>query len=79
MGDEMRMDMTKPSDFTDLTCTNLMIKLKILLKKLAAGEELIFFATREQVDNTCSQFVSQGYGVKWEQSADNSYLVTMKK
>lgn len=73
------MDMKKPSDFTDLTCTNLMIKLKILLKKLEAGGELKFFATREQVDNTCSQFISQGYDVKWEQSADNSYLVTMKK
>lgn len=71
--------MKKPSDFTDLTCTNLMIKLKILLKKLEAGGELKFFATREQVDNTCSQFISQGYDVKWEQSADNSYLVTMKK
>jgi TusA-related sulfurtransferase len=73
------MDTTKPSDFTDLTCTNLMIKLKILLKKLANGGELKFFATREQVDNTCSQFISQGYDVTWEQSADNSYLVTMKK
>lgn len=73
------MDKTKPSDFTDLTCTNLMIKLKILLKKLAAGGELQFFATREQVDNTCSQFISQGYDVKWEQAAENSYLVTMNK
>ena len=73
------MDTTKPSDFTDLTCTNLMIKLKILLKKLAAGGELQFFATREQVDNTCSQFISQGYDVQWDQSTDNSYLVIMKK
>jgi hypothetical protein len=37
------MDTTKPSDFTDLTCTNLMIKLKILLKKLAAGGGTIIF------------------------------------
>jgi hypothetical protein len=73
------MDTINPSDFTDLTCTNLMIKLKILFKKLAAGGELSFFATREQVDNTCSQFIRQGYDVKWGQSADNRYLVTMKK
>jgi len=70
---------TDVSDFTDLTCTNLMIKLKILLKRLSSGEELSFFATREQVDNTCSQFTSQGYDVNWEQAADNQYLVKMKK
>lgn len=73
------MENTNPSDFTDLTCTNLMIKLKILLKKLEAGGGLAFFATREQVDNTCSQFINQGYDVRWEQSGDNRYLVTMKK
>jgi TusA-related sulfurtransferase len=67
------------SDFTDLTCTNLMIKLKILLKKMAAGNEISFLATREQVDNTCSQFARQGYGVTWDQTGDNQFLVTMRK
>ena len=73
------MDPGHPSDFTDLTCTNLMIKLKILLKRQVQGEELQFFATREQVDNTCSQFASQGYAVTWEQVADNQYLVRLRK
>jgi hypothetical protein len=73
------MDTTNHADFTDLTCTNLMIKLKILLKKLATGGELSFLATREQVDNTCSQFARQGYDVTWEQVADNQYLVKMRK
>lgn len=67
------------SDFTDLTCTNLMIKLKILLKKRASGEQISFFATREQVDNTCSPFTRQGYEVTWEQAADNRFLVKMRK
>jgi TusA-related sulfurtransferase len=67
------------SDFTDLTCTNLMIKLKILLKRMASGEEISFFATREQVDNTCSPFTGQGYEVTWEQVADNQFLVKMRK
>lgn len=73
------MDATNPADFTDLTCTNLMIKLKILLKKCAAGGALSFIATREQVDNTCSPFASQGYDVAWEQVADNQFLVIMRK
>lgn len=67
------------SDFTDLTCTNLMIKLKILLKKLVPGKEISFLATREQVDNTCSQFARQGYGVTWDQIRDNQFLVIMRK
>jgi TusA-related sulfurtransferase len=67
------------SDFTDLTCTNLTIKLKILLKKMAPGNEISFLATREQVDNTCSQFARQGYGVTWDQTGDNQFLVTMRK
>jgi hypothetical protein len=75
----IKVDTTNTSDFTDLTCTNLMIKLKILLKKLEAGGELSFSATREQVDNTCSQFTNQGYDVEWEQSGDNSFFVKMKK
>lgn len=67
------------TDFTDLTCTNLMIKLKILLKKLPPGEEIAFYATREQVDNTCQPFTRQGYQVTDKQVADNQFLVTMRK
>ena len=40
--DVIRMDTTKPSDFTDLTCQNLMIKLKILLKNLQRRRTTIF-------------------------------------
>ncbi|MCU0631855.1 MAG: hypothetical protein MUC66_02630 [Methanolinea sp.] len=67
------------ADFTDLTCTNLMIKLKILLKKQVDSEPLEFYATREQVDNTCSQFTHQQYEVNWDQSGENQYLVSMKR
>lgn len=73
------MDATGIVDFTDLTCTNLMIKLKILLSKQQTGEPLTFFATREQVDNTCSQFASQNYQVHWDQSGMNQFLVQMRK
>jgi len=73
------MDMLEIVDFTDLTCTNLMIKLKILLSKQVKGESLKFYATREQVDNTCSQFASQNYCVHWAQAGENQYLVQMKR
>jgi len=73
------MDTTEPKDFTELTCTNLMIKLKILLNKLPPGDIVTFYATREQVDNTCSPFVGQGYQVSWDQKSDNRYLVRMGK
>ncbi|OPX75006.1 MAG: hypothetical protein A4E40_00871 [Methanoregulaceae archaeon PtaU1.Bin059] len=71
--------MTEPMDFTELTCTNLMIKLKILLNKLPQGDRVAFFATREQVDNTCSPFSGQGYQVSWDQEAENRYLVRLGK
>jgi hypothetical protein len=66
-------------DFTDLTCTNLMIKLKILLNRLPDGDTVTFYATREQVDNTCSPFAGQGYRVSWNEAAENRYLVKIGK
>jgi len=62
-------------DFTEFTCTNLMIRLKILLKKVPPGGAVAFYATREQVDNTSSPFSGQGYQVSWTQTAENRYLV----
>lgn len=56
-----------------------MIKLKILLNKLTPGDNLTFFATREQVDNTCAPFSSNGYQVAWDQEAENRYLVRIRK
>lgn len=73
------METIEPKDFTELTCTNLMIKLKILLSKLPPGETIAFYATREQVDNTCSPFSGQGYQVSWNQEAENRYLVNIGK
>lgn len=66
---------TNTKDFTELTCTNLMIKLKILLNRLPNGDSVRFLATREQVDNTCSPFSGQGYRVSWDQRGENQFLV----
>jgi len=73
------MDTAEPKDFTELTCTNLMIKLKILLNRLPAGDAVAFFATREQVDNTCQPFSGQGYSVHYNQEAENRYRVQIGK
>jgi len=73
------MDAVKVNDFTELTCTNLMIKLKIMLNRLPPGDALAFFATREQVDNTCAPFSTNGYEVAWEQEAENRYMVRIGK
>jgi len=56
-----------------------MIKLKILLNRLPAGDAVAFFATREQVDNTCQPFSDQGYAVHYDQDAENRYLVRIGK
>jgi len=73
------MDTVIVNDFTELTCTNLMIKLKIMLNRLPPGDALAFFATREQVDNTCAPFSTNGYQVEWEQEAENRYMVRIGK
>ncbi len=73
------MTSADPQDFTELTCTNLMIKLKILLNRLPQGAAIAFFATREQVDNTCIPFSGQGYSVHYNQDAENRYMVRIGK
>lgn len=75
----MKMANLEIHDFTDLTCTNLMIKLKILLKKLISGEKLIFYSTREQYDNIKKPFRKDPYNLQGEQVGDNRYLVNILK
>lgn len=66
-------------DFTDLTCTNLMIRMKILLQSLTAEETLVFYATREQVDTTCSLMSVRGYRITWSKEDQNRYIVSITK
>ncbi|MFW9928574.1 MAG: hypothetical protein ACFFD1_04210 [Candidatus Thorarchaeota archaeon] len=66
-------------DYTNLTCTNLMIKLKILLKKLPSGEKIYFYTNREQFDNIKKLFNKKTYHFQGEQIADNQYLVKILK
>lgn len=66
-------------DYTTLTCTNLMIKLKILLKKLPSGEKIRFYSNREQYDNIKKPFNKNPYHFQGEQIGDNQYLVIILK
>ena len=65
-------------NYTNLTCTNLMIKLKILLKKLPSGD-IIRFSNREQHDNIKKPFNKKPYHFQGEQIEDNQYLVKILK
>lgn len=75
----MKMANFETYDFTDLTCTNLMIKLKILLKNLPKGEKVNFFTNREQYDNIKKPFAKDPYKFQGEQVGDNRYFITIFK
>ena len=66
-------------NYTDLTCTNLMLKLKILLKKLPPGNSLFFFSNREQFDNIKKPFSKKSYTFEGERVEDNKYYIIIKK
>ncbi|MGV9203143.1 MAG: hypothetical protein ACOC44_03880 [Promethearchaeia archaeon] len=68
----------KIEDYTGLTCTNLMIKLKIKLKKLRNGNRILFFSTREQYDNIRKPF-SKKYDFEVSKVDHNKYLISIEK
>jgi len=72
------MNLNDIPDYTSFTCTNLMIKLKILLKKLPKGEILKFYSTREQHDNIKKPF-SKKMHFNGEKVTNNKYLIKIMK
>lgn len=66
-------------DYTDLTCTSLMIRLKQLLKKLPDGESFSCIVRRDQRDTVELPFSRTGYDVKISHGGNNRYIVTLKK
>jgi hypothetical protein len=66
-------------DFSDLNCTNLMIRLKILLKKTQDDTALEFFVRRDQRDTIEEPFSRGGYTVTIRKVEANRFLVTLKK
>ena len=64
-------------DFTELTCTNLMIKLRIMVKKLKPGDLFEFFTTREGATNVESTFRKKML-VTSEEQEPNKYKISIQ-
>jgi len=66
-------------NYVDLTCTNLMLRLKINLKKINEGEVLEFYSNREQFDNIKKPFSKKGYEIEGNQVDHNKYYIKILK
>ncbi|RPI39857.1 MAG: hypothetical protein EHM53_04170 [Methanoregulaceae archaeon] len=67
------------SDFSNLTCTNLMIRLKILLKKAPPHSTVDCIVRRDQRDTIDVPFSKTGYDVRIRKIDANRYRVSLKK
>ena len=70
-------------DFCELTCTNLMIKVKILTKKLVSGQGLIqglhFLTTREGHTNLEPIYTKMPWTYVWKELGPNKFAVSIKR
>ena len=66
-------------DFSKLTCTNLMIGLKMLLKKAPPHTTVEVIVRRDQRDTIDVPFSRTGYEVKIRKVDTNRYRVSLKK
>lgn len=66
-------------DFSDLTCTNLMIRIKMLLKKTPEGTPVECIVRRDQRDTLDAPFTQNGYDVKIRKVETNRFRVSLKK
>jgi hypothetical protein len=66
-------------DFSNLTCTNLMIRLKMLLKKAPLHETVKCIVRRDQRDTIDVPFSRTGYDVKISKVDTNRFRVSLKK
>ena len=66
-------------DFTSVTCTNLMIKLKIWSNKLKPGESIKFLTTREGDTNLKSAFNNKQFTYISKIIKPNVYLGQITK
>ena len=66
-------------DFSNLTCTNLMIRLKMLLKTALPHTTVECIVRRDQRDTIDVPFSRTGYDVKIRKVDTNRYQVSLKK
>jgi len=75
----MKEEQKMIQDLSDLTCTNLMIRLKILLKKAPDGSAVECIVRRDQRDTIEVPFSRTGYDVKVHNIGNNRFSVSLKK
>ena len=75
----MADDISTIPDFSDMTCTNLMIRLKMLLKKTPEWSPVECIVRRDQRDTIDVPFSRIGYDVKIRKLDMNRYRVSLKK
>jgi hypothetical protein len=75
----MKRDEDGIPDFSDLTCTNLMIRLKMLLKKVPEGTPVVCYVRRDQKDTVEVPFSRSGYSVEIHKADTNRYRVSLTK
>lgn len=66
-------------DFTAMTCTNFMIKLKLLLKQIQQGEEIRVIATREQYQNMPKKIFKPPFKLEHRVSEANIHLLRISR
>jgi TusA-related sulfurtransferase len=66
-------------DFSGFTCTTLMIRLKMLLKKAPPGSVVEIIVRRDQRDTIEVPFSRTGYDVKIRKSDNNLFRVRLQK
>jgi hypothetical protein len=66
-------------DFSDLTCTNLMIRLKMLLKNAPTDSVVEIIVRRDQTDMIEIPFSRTGYDVKILKLDNNLFHVRLQK
>jgi len=66
-------------DFSGLTCTNLMIRLKMLLKNTSPDSTVEIIVRRDQRDTIEVPFSRTGYDVKIHKIDNNLFRVSLQK
>ena len=66
-------------DFSGLTCTNLMIRLKMLLKKTPPESAVEIIVRRDQRDMIEGPFSRTGYDVKIDGIGTNLFRIRLQK
>jgi cytoplasmic iron level regulating protein YaaA (DUF328/UPF0246 family) len=70
---------TDVQDFTNLTCTNLMVKLKILLKAMKKNSQIQFYSTREQSETLAPLSKNKNLKMESKQLEPNKFHISFFK